>query len=42
MTKRIRQYIGLISAVLAYYFVHEGAHLLYAVVTGVFDKISFM
>ena len=42
MTKRIRQYIGLISAVLAYYFVHEGAHLLYAVVTGVFDKIRFM
>ena len=42
MTKRIRQYFGLISAVLAYYFVHEGAHLLYAVVTGVFDKIRFM
>ena len=29
MKKRIRQYIGLLSAVLAYYAGHEGAHLLY-------------
>lgn len=33
MKKRIRQYIGLLSAVLAYYAVHEGAHLIYALST---------
>ena len=42
MKKRIRQYIGLLSAVLAYYAVHEGAHLLYALSTGVFRQINFM
>ena len=30
MNKRIRQYIGLLSAVLMYYIIHEGAHLIYA------------
>ena len=42
MSKRARQYIGLISAVVAYYLVHEGAHLLYALVTGAFRQINFM
>ena len=42
MKKRIRQYIGLLSAVLAYSAVHEGAHLLYALSTGVFRQINFM
>ena len=42
MKKRIRQYTGLLSAVLAYYAVHEGAHLLYALSTGVFRQINFM
>ena len=42
MKKRIRQYIGLLSAVLAYYAVHEGAHLIYALSTGVFRQINFM
>lgn len=42
MKKRIRQYIGLLSAVLAYYAVHEGAHLLYALSTGGFRQINFM
>lgn len=27
MNKKIRQYLGLLSAVLVYYLVHEGAHL---------------
>jgi len=40
--KRFRQYIGLISAVLAYYIVHEGAHLLYALCIGVFKQINFI
>ena len=42
MSKRVRQYIGILAAVIAYYFVHEGAHLLYALFTGVFQKINFM
>lgn len=42
MKKRIRQYIGLLSSVLAYYAVHEGAHLIYALSTGVFRQINFM
>ncbi len=42
MSKRIRQYIGLIAAVLAYYMIHEGAHLIYALTIGVFKQINFM
>ena len=39
MKKRIRQYIGLLSAVLAYYAVHEGEHLLYAsLMAGLFEE----
>lgn len=40
--KRFRQYIGLIMAILVYYVVHEGAHLLYALYIGVFKQINFM
>ena len=42
MNKRIRQYVGLLSAVLAYYVIHEGAHLIYALSTGAFRQINFM
>lgn len=42
MSKRSRQYIGILAAVIAYYIVHEGAHLLYALLTGVFRQIKFM
>lgn len=42
MNKTLRQYIGLISAVVAYYVIHEGAHLVYALCTGVFRTIRFM
>ena len=42
MSKRARQYIGLFSAILAYYVIHEGAHLLYALCIGVFKQINFM
>ena len=42
MNKRVRQYVGLISAILAYYVIHEGAHLLYALWIGVFKQIKFM
>ena len=42
MSKRMRQYIGILAALVAYYLVHEGAHLLYALLTGVFRQINFM
>ncbi|MGN0638035.1 MAG: hypothetical protein ACI4J0_06660 [Huintestinicola sp.] len=42
MSKRARQYIGIISAVVIYYLIHEGAHLLTALVMGVFKQINFM
>ena len=42
MSKRTRQYIGILTAVAAYYIVHEGAHLLYALSAGVFRRINFM
>ena len=42
MTKRARQYFGLLAALIAYYAVHEGAHFLYALCSGVFKQISFM
>lgn len=42
MDKRIRQYIGLFLAILAYYVIHEGAHLVYALGIGVFKQINFI
>lgn len=42
MSKRIRQYIGILTAIIIYYIVHEGAHLLVALYYGVFKRINFM
>ena len=42
MSKRARQYIGILAAVIAYYLIHEGAHLVIALCFGVFRKINFM
>ena len=42
MSKRACQYIGIFAAVAAYYIVHEGAHLLYALFSGSFRQINFM
>ena len=42
MSKRIRQYIGIFTAVIAYYIVHEGAHLVAALHYGTFKEINFM
>ena len=42
MTKRTRQYIGLLAAIVAYYVIHEGAHLVYALATGTFRAVRFM
>ena len=42
MNKSMRQYIGLFSAIVAYYVIHEGAHFVYALCIGVFKEIKFM
>ncbi len=42
MNKRIRQYVGLLLAIIAYYLLHEGAHLLYALSIGAFKQINLM
>ena len=42
MNKRMRQYMGLIAAIIVYYVIHEGAHLLYALSSGAFKQINFM
>ena len=42
MRKRIRQYIGILAAVIAYYIIHEGAHLVTALYYGVFRQINIM
>ena len=42
MNKRMRQYFGLFTAIIAYYVIHEGAHLLYALSIGSFKQINFI
>ena len=42
MSKRARQYTGILAAVIIYYIIHEGAHLLSALYLGVFKQINFM
>lgn len=42
MSKRIRQYICIFAAVIAYYIIHEGAHLIAALYYGVFKGINLM
>lgn len=40
--KRARQYICILAAVVSYYCIHEGAHLIIAVLFGVFKQIRFL
>ena len=42
MSKRMRQYLGILAALVSYYALHEGAHLAYACAIGVFEKIRFL
>ena len=42
MSRRFRQYLGILAAVITYYIVHEGAHLITALYYGVFKGINFM
>ncbi len=40
--KRIRQYVGILTALVVYYIIHEGAHLVMALIQGVFKEVKFM
>lgn len=42
MSKKARQYLGLLWAVLSYYVIHEGAHLMYALCTDTFWQIRLL
>lgn len=42
MSKRTRQCIGILFAIVAYYIIHEGAHLVMALMFHAFKKINFM
>ena len=42
MSMRFRQYIGILAAVIIYYIIHEGAHLLVALHYCVYKGINFM
>ncbi|NLP43844.1 MAG: hypothetical protein GX351_04380 [Peptococcaceae bacterium] len=42
MNKRTRQFLGLLSAVVAYNILHEGAHIIYALSIGTFKQIIFL
>ena len=42
MTKRTRQYLGILAAIAAYYLVHEGAHFLCAILMETFKSVHFM
>lgn len=42
MSKRKRQYIGILVAIAVYYIIHEGAHLVAALLMGAFKQINFM
>ena len=42
MSKRMRQYLGILAALVSYYVIHEGAHFAYACSIGVFEKVRFL
>ncbi len=42
MSNNIRKWLGIAITIICYYFVHEGAHLIVALILGVFQEIRFM
>lgn len=42
MSKRVRQYVGILTAVIAYYLIHEGAHLITALCCGAFRQVNIL
>lgn len=42
MKSNTRKWIGLAAAIVLYFIIHEGAHLVFALIFGVFREIRFM
>lgn len=42
MAKKIRQYAGLFIGIIVYFIIHEGAHLIYALMIGSFKEIHLL
>ena len=42
MAKKIRQYVGLFIGIIVYFIIHEGAHLIYALMIGSFKEIHLL
>ncbi len=42
MAKSMKQWTGILIAIISYYVVHEGTHLLLALTFGVFERIRFV
>ena len=40
--KSVKQWVGVFLAIISYYVVHEGTHLLLALLFGVFERIRFV
>ncbi len=38
INKRRRQYVGILAAIIFYFIIHEGAHLITALLMGVFKN----
>ncbi len=42
MKSNLRKWMGVLTAIISYYLVHEGAHLIIALVLGIFQGIRFI
>ena len=42
LEKSVKQWLGVFIAIVSYYIIHEGTHLLLALILGVFEKILFV
>lgn len=42
MSSNLRKWLGIAITIICYYIVHEGAHLIVALILGVFQEIRFM
>lgn len=42
INKKARQYVGILMAIIFYYIIHEGAHLITALLMGVFKEVKFL
>lgn len=42
LEKSVKQWLGVFIAIVSYYIIHEGTHLLLALILGVFERIRFV